>query len=79
MMHLPGKRPMLASVDTDAAGLAWTIAAMLHATIVVIALIVIPRGRKPTAAMAWLLLIVVLPGLGIALYRLIEETENYQN
>ena len=37
----------------------------------VIALIVIPRGRKPTAAMAWLLLIFAVPVVGILLYLLI--------
>ena len=37
----------------------------------VVALIVIPRGRKPTAAMAWLLLILAVPVVGILLYLLI--------
>ncbi len=37
----------------------------------VVALIVIPQRRKPTAAMAWLLLIVLLPLIGIGLYLLI--------
>lgn len=37
----------------------------------VVALIVIPQRRKPTAAMAWLLLIVLLPLVGIGLYLLI--------
>ncbi|MDF2580730.1 MAG: cls, partial [Microbacterium sp.] len=31
----------------------------------------IPRGRKPTAAMAWILLIVILPGVGVVLYLVI--------
>lgn len=46
---------------------------MVGAVIVidVIALIVIPRGRKPTAAMAWLLLILALPMIGILLFLLI--------
>ena len=52
-------------------GLPWAIAALVHAAIVITALIVIPRGRKPTAAMAWILLIVLLPGVGIVLYLVI--------
>ncbi|SDG85910.1 cardiolipin synthase [Microbacterium pygmaeum] len=42
-----------------------------HVVIVIAALIIIPRHRKPTAAMAWLLLIVLLPFVGIALFLLI--------
>jgi cardiolipin synthase len=37
----------------------------------VIALIYIPRDRKPTAAMAWLLLIFIVPLVGLAIYLLI--------
>ncbi|NNC13154.1 cardiolipin synthase [Planctomonas sp. JC2975] len=37
----------------------------------VVALIYIPRNRKPTAAMAWLLLILILPVLGLVIYLLI--------
>ncbi|MCP2367123.1 cardiolipin synthase [Agromyces flavus] len=37
----------------------------------IIALIVIPRERKPTAAMAWLLAIFLIPFVGILLYLLI--------
>ena len=53
------------------ANLTWSLAAVVHAAIVITALIVIPRGRKPTAAMAWILLIVVLPGVGVVLYLVI--------
>ena len=53
------------------ANLTWSLAALVHAAIVITALIVIPRGRKPTAAMAWILLIVVLPGVGVVLYLVI--------
>jgi cardiolipin synthase len=49
----------------------WTLAVLVHVAIVITALIVIPRGRKPTAAMAWLLLIIALPGLGVLLYLVI--------
>lgn len=57
--------------STLLANLSWSLAALVHAAIVITALIVIPRGRKPTAAMAWILLIVVLPGLGVVLYLVI--------
>ncbi len=39
----------------------------------VVAIIVIPRNRKPTAGMAWLLTIFFLPYLGIALFLLIGD------
>ena len=39
--------------------------------IVIVALIVIPKRRKPTAAMAWLLAIFLIPYVGIMLYLLI--------
>jgi len=53
------------------AHLSWGAAVLVHLVIIVIALIYIPRGRKPTAAMAWLLLIAILPGIGILLYLVI--------
>ena len=53
------------------ANLSWSLAVLVHAAIVITALIFIPRGRKPTAAMAWILLIVVLPGIGVVLYLVI--------
>ncbi|WP_254359510.1 cardiolipin synthase [Microbacterium hominis] len=49
----------------------WLVTAAVVVAIDVIALIVIPRDRKPTAAMAWLLLIFALPFVGIALFLLI--------
>ncbi|MHC2998381.1 cardiolipin synthase [Microbacterium sp. HJ5] len=49
----------------------WPIALALVFAIDIIALIVIPRGRKPTAAMAWLLLIFLLPFIGMLLFLLI--------
>ncbi len=57
--------------STFLANLSWTLAVLVHAAIVITALIVIPRGRKPTAAMAWILLIVILPGVGVVLYLVI--------
>lgn len=55
------------------ANLSWALAVLVQAAIIVTALIVIPRGRKPTAAMAWILLIVILPGLGVVLYLVIGD------
>lgn len=43
-------------------------------TIRITALIVIPRDRKPTAAMAWLLAIFLIPYIGIFLYLLIGHS-----
>ncbi|WP_349425580.1 cardiolipin synthase [Microbacterium sp. LWS13-1.2] len=57
--------------STFLANLSWSLAVLVHAAIVITALIVIPRGRKPTAAMAWILLIVILPGIGVVLYLVI--------
>ena len=39
------------------------------------ALIIIPRGRKPTAAMAWLLAIFLIPFVGIILFLLIGNSK----
>ncbi|NQX36933.1 cardiolipin synthase [Herbiconiux sp. VKM Ac-2851] len=51
--------------------LAWGIAVLVHAAICIAALIVVPKQRKPTAAMAWLLAIVFLPYIGVVLYLVI--------
>jgi cardiolipin synthase len=59
---------MLSMLD---AGPVWPIVLIVVVVIDIIALIVIPRGRKPTAAMAWLLLILLLPFIGILLFLLI--------
>ena len=47
------------------------ISLVAHVAIVVVALIFLPRDRKPTAAMAWLLLIILFPFLGIVFFLLI--------
>ncbi|WES64031.1 cardiolipin synthase [Microbacter sp. GSS18] len=60
---------MLTAVATT--NLGWLIALAGTLTIDIAALIIIPRRRKPTAAMAWLLTIFLLPVVGIALYLLI--------
>ncbi|MHA7238731.1 cardiolipin synthase [Arthrobacter sp. TMS1-12-1] len=55
--------------------LAWIIGVLAHLAVFVAALIVIPKRRKPTAAMAWLLAIVVLPVVGVVLYLVIGSAE----
>ncbi|GGE90869.1 cardiolipin synthase [Mycetocola zhadangensis] len=57
--------------STSVANLVWAIALLADLAIKVVALIVIPRGRKPTAAMAWLLAIFLIPFVGIAFYLLL--------
>ena len=54
-----------------ATNLGWSIAVLVHLAICITALIVIPKDRKPTAAMAWLLAIVFLPFIGVLLYLVI--------
>jgi cardiolipin synthase A/B len=50
----------------------WPIVVVAIVVIDIIALILVPRGdRKPTAAMAWLLLIFLLPFVGLLLFLLI--------
>jgi len=50
----------------------WIVLAMaVDITVRVIAIIVIPRNRRPTAAMAWLLAIYFIPFIGIFLFLLI--------
>ncbi|MGN8027188.1 cardiolipin synthase [Microbacterium sp. 22242] len=54
--------------------LAWWIAAvavLVDLTIRIIAIIVVPRNRRPTAATAWLLAIYFIPYLGVLLFLLI--------
>jgi cardiolipin synthase len=56
---------------TLGANLIWTVAFLADLAIKVAALIVIPKHRKPTAAMAWLLAIFLIPFIGILLFLLI--------
>jgi cardiolipin synthase len=58
-------------MDTLGTNAVWIIAALVDFAIKIAALIVIPRRRKPTAAMAWLLAIFLIPYIGILLYLLI--------
>ena len=58
-------------MDTSPTNLIWIIAFLVDLAIKIAALIIIPRRRKPTAAMAWLLAIFLIPYVGIILYLLI--------
>lgn len=51
-------------------GLAAT-AVLIDLAIRLVALVVVPRNRLPTAAMAWLLAIFFIPVIGVLLYLLI--------
>lgn len=48
--------------------LIWTVVALAALAINITALIIIPRDRKPTAAMAWLLTIFLFPFVGLFLF-----------
>ncbi len=54
-----------------AANVWWTIAFLADLAIKIAALILVPKGRKPTAAMAWLLAIFLIPFIGILLFLII--------
>lgn len=45
--------------------------AVLEGTLLAVALVVAPRDRRPSSALAWILLIVVLPLVGLLLFALI--------
>ncbi len=62
-------------MDTSGTNLVWIIAALVDFAIKIAALIIIPRRRKPTAAMAWLLAIFLIPYVGIILYLLIGSVQ----
>jgi cardiolipin synthase A/B len=49
----------------------WIVGAVLALAVNVAALIIIPKNRKPTAAMAWLLAILLVPFLGVLFFLLI--------
>ena len=55
--------------------LAWIFGVVVHLAICITALIVIPKRRKPTAAMAWLLAIVFLPAIGVVVYLVIGSAK----
>ncbi len=53
----------------------WLLGTLVVLAINIAALIVIPRHRKPTAAMAWLLLILLVPFIGILFFLLIGSVK----
>jgi cardiolipin synthase A/B len=62
-------------VSAEAAAILGGILVLVDFAIRVVALIVIPRDRKPTAAMAWLLAIFFIPFVGIVLFLLIGNVK----
>ncbi|WP_382305939.1 cardiolipin synthase [Herbiconiux sp. UC225_62] len=55
--------------------LVWIVVVAADLAIRIAALIIVPRGRKPTAAMAWLLAIFLIPFIGIILFLVIGRTK----
>ncbi len=53
----------------------WTFAFLVDLAIKIAALIILPRNRKPTAAMAWLLAIFLIPYVGVLLFLLIGSLQ----
>ncbi|MCE1174363.1 MAG: PLDc N-terminal domain-containing protein, partial [Propionibacteriales bacterium] len=64
---------MITTIDSTA----WTVAllALVDLIIRVTAIIVIPRSRRPTAAMAWLLAIFFIPWVGVFLFLMIGSPQ----
>ena len=63
------------SMSTETAAILGLVLVLFDWVIRIIALIVIPRDRKPTAAMAWLLAIFLIPFVGIVLFLVIGNVE----
>ncbi len=64
---------MITTIDSTA----WTVALLAMADLIirVTAIIVIPRSRRPTAAMAWLLAIFFIPWVGVFLFLMIGSPQ----
>lgn len=62
-------------MSAELAGLLGIVLILVDLTIRIVALIIIPRERKPTAAMAWLLAIFLIPFVGILLYLIIGNVK----
>ncbi|RIX30158.1 cardiolipin synthase [Amnibacterium setariae] len=58
-------------LDWIAGALPGAVLLAIEGALLLIALAVAPRGRRPSSALAWILLIVVLPLVGLALFGLI--------
>ena len=68
----------LASADTGSQIVGWSLVAAIYAidfVVRIFLLIYIPRRRKPTAAMAWLLLIYIIPLFGTILFFILGSTK----
>lgn len=62
-------------MSAELANLLGVVLILTDLTIRIVALIIIPRERKPTAAMAWLLAIFLIPFVGILLYLVIGNVK----
>ncbi|MGI9823605.1 cardiolipin synthase [Agromyces sp. Marseille-Q5079] len=62
-------------MSAELANLLGILAILLDLGIRIAALIIVPRDRKPTAAMAWLLAIFLIPFIGIILFLLIGNVK----
>ena len=62
-------------MSTETAAILGLVLVLFDWVIRIIALIIIPRDRKPTAAMAWLLAIFLIPFIGIVLFLLIGNVK----
>jgi cardiolipin synthase len=67
-------RPVPWGTLTDMAGWIATALYLLDLTIKVVALGVVPRNRRPSSGMAWLLLILIIPFAGLALFLVLGST-----
>src|SRR6476661_6914405 len=67
---------MLASALTSPSTPVWitTVAFLLDLTVKVAALGFIPQNRRPSSAMAWLLLVYLIPFLGLLLFFVLGST-----
>lgn len=61
--------------DVLAANLWWVVVFLLDLSIRIAALVIIPRDRKPSAAMAWLLAIFLIPFAGILFFLLLGNSK----
>src|SRR5947208_15484753 len=55
--------------------LVWTGAVVLDLAIKIAAIIVIPRNRKPSSAMAWLLAVFLIPYAGVIFFLLLGSSK----
>jgi cardiolipin synthase len=65
----------VAGVSAETANIIGGVLILVDLAIRIVALFIIPRGRKPTAAMAWLLAIFLIPFVGILLFILIGNVK----